>query len=241
MVKIPTAVLLRHQTALQAVGKLCYDRLQVRQLLVEIGAQAVELFFVGQFDRGDRLVIFDRPDFVIALRQMVPIAALRGNGLHAVIAHFAIGAVLIVHVFAVIIGFGLFAFALLRLGAGFCLASFTFALVFAVAVLVLAVIGVITTFVGIGRIHIAFGEVQMLQHRLRQRGKVPLIIQCKRKCIKVATGIFLNPTTQHVDPSGCARGDGQACEALAHDQRQCCGDRHFVGGLGAADRVSAQF
>ena len=81
----------------------------------------------------------------------------------------------------------------------------------------------------------------MLQHRLRQRGKGPLIIQCKRKCIKVAAGIFLNPATQHVDPSGCASGDRQACEALAHDQRQCCGDRHFVCGLCAADGVSAQF
>ena len=149
MVEIPTAVLLRHQTTLQAVGKLCHHRLQVRQLLVEIGAQPVEFFFICKLNRGDRLVIFGRPDFVIALRQMVPIAALRGDGLHAVIAHFAVGAVLIVHVFAVIIGLGLFAFALLRLGACFGLARFAFALVFAVAVLVLAVLGIVPTFVGV--------------------------------------------------------------------------------------------
>ena len=134
---------------MQAVGEFCYHRLQVRQLLVEIGAKAFEFFFVGQFECGDCLVIFGRPDFVIALRQMVPIAALRRDGLHAVIAHFAIGAILVVHVFAVIIGFGIFAFALLRLGAGFGLARFAFALVFAVAVLVLAVLGIVPTFVGV--------------------------------------------------------------------------------------------
>ena len=164
LIEIPAAVLLRHQAALQTVGELCHHRLQVGQLLVEIGAQPVQLFFVGKLGRGDGFIIFGRPDFVIALRQMVPIAALRGNGLHAVIAHFAVGTVLIVHILAVIIGLGFFAFALLRFSARFGLASFAFAIIVAVAVLVLAVLGIIAAFIRIGRFDVAFGQVQMLEH-----------------------------------------------------------------------------
>ena len=185
-------------------------------MLVEIRAQPVQLFFVGKFGRGDRLVKFGRPDFIIALRQMVPIAALRRDRLHPIIAHFAVGAVLVIHVFAVIIGLSLFA--LLRLRAGFGLASFAFAVIFAVALLVLRILCIVAAFVGIGRIDITFGKVQMLQHGLSQRGKGALIIQRKRQRIKVTTGIFLNPTAQHINASGGTGWHGRAGQPFAHDQ-----------------------
>ena len=47
-VEVPGAVLLRHQPALQAVGETRDDALQMRELLVEIGAQAVQLVEVAE-------------------------------------------------------------------------------------------------------------------------------------------------------------------------------------------------
>ena len=47
-VEVPAAVLLRHQAALQAVGEAADGALQMGELLVEIGAQAVELGDVAE-------------------------------------------------------------------------------------------------------------------------------------------------------------------------------------------------
>ena len=188
-------------------------------MLVEIGAQPVQLFFVGKLGRGDGLVIFGRPDFIIALRQMVPIAALRGDGLHAVIAHFAVGTVLIVHILAVIICLGLFAFTLLWFGAGFGLASFAFAIIVAVAVLVLAVLGILAAFIRIGRIDVAFCQVQMLEHGLRERGKCTLIVKREGKRVKVAACFFLNPAAQHINARNRRVRYRRAGQAFAHDER----------------------
>ena len=55
-VELPGAVLLRHQAALQPVGEPRHDALQVRELLVEIAAQAVELLRLAQFLGRHRLV-----------------------------------------------------------------------------------------------------------------------------------------------------------------------------------------
>ena len=68
LIEIPAAILLCHQAALQAVGEPCHRALQARQLLVEIGAQPVEFFLIGEVGRTDNFVIFGRPAFVIALR-----------------------------------------------------------------------------------------------------------------------------------------------------------------------------
>ena len=55
-VELPGAVLLRHQPALQPVGEPRDDALQVRELLVEIAAQPVELLGLAQILGGDGLV-----------------------------------------------------------------------------------------------------------------------------------------------------------------------------------------
>ena len=55
-VEVPGAVLLRHQAALQPVGEAADGALQVGELLVEVGAQAVELGDVAEFLGLDRLV-----------------------------------------------------------------------------------------------------------------------------------------------------------------------------------------
>ena len=55
-VELPRAVLLRHQLALQAVGEARDDGGEVAELLVEIGAQALQLLGLAQFLGGDDLV-----------------------------------------------------------------------------------------------------------------------------------------------------------------------------------------
>ena len=55
-VELPGAVLLRHQPALQPVGEPRHHALQMRQLLVEIAAQAVEFLRLAQLLGGHDLV-----------------------------------------------------------------------------------------------------------------------------------------------------------------------------------------
>ena len=241
LVESPTAVLLRHQAALQAVGEFGDDRLQARQLLIKIGAQAVQFVFVGKFGRGDRLVIFGRPDLVIALRQMVPIAALRGDRLHTVVAHLAVGTVLVIHVLLVVICLGLFAFTVLRFAARFGLAGFALTFIIAFAVLFLFVVGIFTTLIGIRWIDIAIGQVQMLQHRLGQRGKGRLVIERHSQSVQIAARFVFDPATQHIDAFCRNIGDRDACEPFAHDQGKRGRNRHLVRRLCPADGVGAQF
>src|SRR3546814_7171815 len=65
LIEIPRTVLLRHQPALEAVGKLGHRALQMRHLLIEIGAQPGEFVGVAEFGRRDDLVmLFGETDIV---------------------------------------------------------------------------------------------------------------------------------------------------------------------------------
>src|SRR6516164_4242371 len=55
-VELPGAILLRQEQPLQSVGEACDHALQMRKLLVEVTAQAVELFRLAQFLGSDRFV-----------------------------------------------------------------------------------------------------------------------------------------------------------------------------------------
>ena len=61
-VEIPRAVLLGHQAPLQAVGQPADHALQMRQLLVEMGAQAGQLVGVAQIGGLDDLVVAEGAD-----------------------------------------------------------------------------------------------------------------------------------------------------------------------------------
>ncbi len=69
--KSPGAALLRHQPALQAVGEAADGGLEMRQLLVEIGAQAIELGDVAEFLGLHRLVELHREGVVVDHRRHV--------------------------------------------------------------------------------------------------------------------------------------------------------------------------
>ena len=70
-VEFPGAVLLRHQPALQAVGEAGDHALEMRELLVEIAAQPVELFRFAEVFGGDRLVEFHGEGAVVRPARLV--------------------------------------------------------------------------------------------------------------------------------------------------------------------------
>ena len=74
-VKFPGAVLLRHQPPLQAVCQPRHHRGEVRQLLVEIGAQPVQLFRLAQVFRRNNLVVLGGKRLVIGVALMRRLAA----------------------------------------------------------------------------------------------------------------------------------------------------------------------
>ena len=140
----------------------------------------------------------------------------------------------------VVVGLGLFAFALLRFGTRLGLTGFTFAVILAVATLVLRVFGILAALVGVGRVDIAFGEVEMLEHRLRQRGKGVLVVEREAKGIEIAARFLLDPAAQHIDAFCGNRRHGLAGQPFADDKRQRGRNRHLVGGLRAGDGVGAK-
>ena len=64
-IEFPSAVLLRHQAALQAVGEARNDALQMTDLLIEIGPQTGQFFSIAEFFGRNRLVEFGREEFIV--------------------------------------------------------------------------------------------------------------------------------------------------------------------------------
>ncbi len=67
LIEIPSARLLRHQSALETVGKPRHRTRQVGQLLVEIGAKAFELVRIAQLACLDDLVERIGPDAIVEI------------------------------------------------------------------------------------------------------------------------------------------------------------------------------
>ena len=91
-IELPGAVLLRHQAALQPVGEPRHHALQMRELLVEIAAQAVELLGLAQILGGDRLVELGDEGPVVRAARLVVAALARPPRLGGVlgIAHLGV-------------------------------------------------------------------------------------------------------------------------------------------------------
>ena len=75
-VELPGTVLLRHQAPLQPVGEARDDALEVRELLVEIAAQAVELLGLTQLFRRHHFV--EAADIRVVFRAARLVGAARG-------------------------------------------------------------------------------------------------------------------------------------------------------------------
>ena len=76
-IELPGAVLLRHQPALQPVGEPRDDALEVRELLVEIGAQPLQLVMVAEVLGRDDLVEFRREGVIFGAARLVGATAVR--------------------------------------------------------------------------------------------------------------------------------------------------------------------
>ena len=76
-VEFPGAVLLRHQSALEAVGEAGDDALQMRELLVEIGAQAFQFIVIAEVFGCDHLVEFRREGVIFRPARLVGAAGIR--------------------------------------------------------------------------------------------------------------------------------------------------------------------
>lgn len=87
------------------------------------------------------------------------------------------------------------------------------------------------------RRHIAFYELQMLQHGLRQLLKGALIVDGEAQRIEIGARLLLDPFIDHRHASDGILGDRLAGQSLAHLQRQRSRKRHFIGGSRPAQRV----
>ena len=91
-IELPGAVLLRHQAALQPVGEPRDDALQMRELLVEIGAQPLQLVMVAEIFGRDHLVELRREGVIFRPARLVGAARIRPRRLarRLVVAEFAV-------------------------------------------------------------------------------------------------------------------------------------------------------
>ena len=240
-VEFPGAVLLRHQPALQAVGEARDHALQIRELLVEIAAQAVELLRLAQLLGRDRLVEFDGEGAIVRAARLVvaemarPLRLARGFGVAhvGVVGHVggrrigsfggAIGHVLGGHL-RVLRAHALHVVAVggVAVLAGILLA----ALVLAFVVFLLGIAAAVVAH---------FERVEQIVHRVAE---LALVLEHAFQPVEIAPGAVLDQRTPEVDQLLGGRGRRHAGQPLAHHQRQRVLDRR-VGALGDGVELAA--
>ena len=234
-IEFPGAVLLRHQAALQAVGEAGDHALQMRELLVEIAAQAIEFFRLAQILGRDLLVeladegMIFRPAIFGARPARPP-----GLGGRFGIAHIGVighlgrwrierlgGGVL--RLVARTLGLfethalqfvGVGGFALL---AGFVLTALLFALV---AFLLVFGIGIAV-----------LAHVERIEQIVDRVAKALLVLDQPLEAIEPAAGLVLDQRTPEVDKLLRRRRRRLAGQPLAHHHRDRFLDRR-IGAIG---------
>ena len=229
-VEVPGPVLLRHQLALQPVGKARHGPLQVGQLLVQEPAQTIKLRHVAKFFSGNRLVKLGGEHAVVGFgpvgeRRIGPVAFARLLG---ILRHVLIGEVF--H-----IGFGGFRIAAFLLFAGkfhllrrgFLFAGIFFAVVTRLSFVVVALVLVFF------RVHVLvviaklIAHVERFQDVAKTGGEGILVLDFGFQPVEVGTGLVLDPATPHVDELGRAFRRLRAGQAFAHQQGQGILQRRF--------------
>jgi hypothetical protein len=220
-VELPGAILLRQEKPLQPVGEACDHALKMRELLVEVAAQAIELFGLAQFlgadgfvePRRERPII--RPTRLIARVTWTPWlgSALR-IGHFGIVSHLggrrvdrlrgAIGQFV-----GRCFGFGrqLFAFGRIR---GLAVLS---GLILLIAVLALFAF----LFVGFGRPILA--HIQAVEQIVHDIAKAALIVKYAFEPIEIAAGALLDQRPPQLDELARGRRRRLPGEALAHHHR----------------------
>ena len=231
-VEIPAAVLLRHQAALQAVGEPPDGALQMGELLVEIGTQAVELGDVAQFLGIDRLVKAGGEGAVVVERRQVGEGCFGAMGLAGVLGVGHVG------VFGGLLGFrlaGLAVAGIALVGGGLHLVLGgridTLGLVGAAVgvVLIAGLVAVVVLVAGLaGKL---VGHVERRQDIAHFQSEARLVLDGADQARQVAAGALLDPVAPQLDDLAARLGRGLAGQALAHHQGDGVLQRR-VGALG---------
>ncbi|MGY4431733.1 hypothetical protein ACVWWO_004210 [Bradyrhizobium sp. F1.13.1] len=234
-------VLLRHQPALEPVGETGDDALQMRELLVEIGAQALQLVMIAEVFGGDDLVELRREGVVFRPARLVLAVRIRPRRLarRLVVAEFAVvegvgGRGLrafhraLAHLLARRLG--LISAHLLRgvgigraLGAGLIV----------VAVLVLVVLVIVFA---VGAALVADLERrQEIMHGIAEPG---LVLDHGIEPVEPPADLVFEDGTPEIDHLLGSRGRRHAGQAFAHQHRQRVGERR-VGAIGDLVELAA--
>ena len=231
-VEVPGAVLLRQQLALQPVGEARHGALQVAQLLVEEGPQALQLVGRGQALGGDLLVVGAAENLVAEGLGVIEDVVVRAPRLARVGHLLAVG--IGVELVGVGILGGLGGLALLALAAllvaGLVLAVLAFGVVLGVLVaalrLLLVVLALLALAVGelVGQVERLEQVAQLAAERLLVLGQ---LVHARQR----AAGALLDPRTPQVDHGLGGLGRRGARQPLAHDEREGVLER-CVGALG---------
>ena len=240
-IELPGAVLLRHQPALQPVGEPRHHALQVRELLVEIAAQPVELFGLAQVLGRNHLVVLDDEGMIIRTARLV-LAVAAGTarlGRSFGIAHLGVFGHLgrqrlggfggrFRHVLAGRIGLVHPGLHVLGLGA---LAVFA---VLLLAALLLALLALLL--VGFGRAVVAHVEaVEQIVHHVAEIG---LMLDEPLQPVELAPGAVLDQRPPEIDELLGGRRRRLAGEAFAHHHGDRLLDRR-IGAVGDLVELAA--
>jgi hypothetical protein len=240
-IEFPGAVLLRHQSALEAVGEPRDDALQMRELLVEIAAQALQLIMVAQVFGRDHLVEFWRKGVIFRAARLVGAARIRPRcfARRLVVAEFAIlegvrrGSLRAFHrAFRHLVGGGLGLIGAhllrgIRVGRAFRAGLVVLAVAAFVLVLVL---------VGLGIAVVAEFECgQQIMHRITE---FRLILGKAVQPVEPRTDLVFQHRPPEVDHLAGSRRRREAGQALTHQHRQRIGQWR-IGAVGDLVELAA--
>ncbi len=240
-VEFPGAVLLRHQPALQPVRQPRDDALQMRQLLVEIAAQALQFVMVAKILGRDHFVEFRREGVIFRPARFVGATGIRPRRLARgfVVAEFAIvesvrrGSLRALHrAFRHLFRGGLRligAHFLRRVAVRRTLRPGLVVLAVAIVVLVLVVVGLGVAIVA------KLKRRQEIMHRVAE---FRLILGEAIEPIEPGADLVFQHRTPQVDHLARRRRRCEAGQAFAHQHRQRIGQRR-VGAVGDLVELAA--
>ena len=233
-VEFPGAVLLRQQQPLQPVGEPRHHALQMRKLLVEIAAQALELFRLAQILGADDLVELGGERPIIRTARLVALVARPprlGGGFR--IAHLRV----VGHVGGRRIdrlggavgqfvgrGLGLFeahALAVGGIGGLAVLAGFVLA-VLLVAVFAFLLVGIAAAILA---------HVEIIEQVVHDVAEAALVVEHALEPVEIAAGALLDQRPPQLDELARRRRRRFAGQPLAHDHGKRVLDRR-VGAIG---------
>ncbi len=219
----PGAVLLGHQPPLQPVGQARDHAGEGGQLLVEIGAQPLQLLGLAEVGGSDDLVVRVGEHLVGGLRvaRVLDVGA-RGLGRIAEIGGL-VGLLAHLHVVDLdhlrVFGIGLLVGQLHAVGRR----RFAFAL-FALLAIAFAAVGLLFAFLAVGGLRLGgVGQVEVAQDGARQPAERRLVVDGGHQLVEAGPGAALDVAPELVDQGLGAVGRRLAGQPFAHQERQHVG------------------